>query len=129
MQIKHAHCAPERIGNPDFATAPACSKNRDALDAATNVLTEKKSTNQGSASRRRRRFMCYHLLDRPDVGGRASGASQEAQDVPNQEGRRITLFRPADDTSKTLSKMVLWLPDFGEQPNEVLAEFGCSAFH
>src|SRR6266702_3065212 len=36
--------APELVNNPDYATAPARSKNRDALNAAMNELTQKKST-------------------------------------------------------------------------------------
>src|SRR5690242_14098210 len=36
--------APEFLTDPDYATAPARSKNRDALNAAINKLTEKKST-------------------------------------------------------------------------------------
>src|SRR6516165_10816605 len=36
--------APEWIGNPDFATAPARSKNRDALNAAIEQRTVTKST-------------------------------------------------------------------------------------
>jgi crotonobetainyl-CoA:carnitine CoA-transferase CaiB-like acyl-CoA transferase len=36
--------APELATNPHYATAPARSNNRDALNAEINVLTEKKST-------------------------------------------------------------------------------------
>ena len=36
--------APELVAHPDYATAPARSKNRDALNAELGKLTEKKST-------------------------------------------------------------------------------------
>ena len=36
--------APELVTNPDYATAPARSKNRDALNAVIDRLTQKKST-------------------------------------------------------------------------------------
>src|SRR6476619_4789478 len=36
--------APELVSNPDYATAPARSKNRDALNAEISKLTETKST-------------------------------------------------------------------------------------
>ena len=36
--------APELVTNPDYATAPARSKNRDALNETIGRLTEKKST-------------------------------------------------------------------------------------
>jgi formyl-CoA transferase len=36
--------APNLPKRPEYATAPARSKNRDALNAEINALTEKKST-------------------------------------------------------------------------------------
>ena len=36
--------APELVANPDYATAPLRSKNRDALNAEIDACTEKKST-------------------------------------------------------------------------------------
>src|SRR5450755_3374799 len=43
-RLCHAIGAPEFITREDFSTAPARSKNRDALNAAISKLTEKKST-------------------------------------------------------------------------------------
>jgi crotonobetainyl-CoA:carnitine CoA-transferase CaiB-like acyl-CoA transferase len=42
--------APELLTNRDYATAPARSKNREALNAAISILTERKSTTLGSVS-------------------------------------------------------------------------------
>jgi crotonobetainyl-CoA:carnitine CoA-transferase CaiB-like acyl-CoA transferase len=60
--------APEFLTNPDYATAPTGSKNRDALNAAIGRLTEKKSTetwvrelNEAGVPLR------PDLFDRPDV--------------------------------------------------------------
>jgi hypothetical protein len=39
--------APELVTNPDYATAPARSNNRYALNAVINALTEQKSTETG----------------------------------------------------------------------------------
>jgi crotonobetainyl-CoA:carnitine CoA-transferase CaiB-like acyl-CoA transferase len=47
-----------------------------------------------------------------------------AQDVPNAEGRHIRLVGQPVTLSRTPSKMVARPPEFGEQTDEVLAEFG-----
>ena len=47
-----------------------------------------------------------------------------AQDVPNPEGRHIRLVGQPFTLSRTPSKMVARPPEFGEQTEEVLAEFG-----
>jgi crotonobetainyl-CoA:carnitine CoA-transferase CaiB-like acyl-CoA transferase len=47
-----------------------------------------------------------------------------AQDVPNAEARHIRLVDQPVTLSRTPSKMVARPPEFGEQTDEVLAEFG-----
>jgi len=46
------------------------------------------------------------------------------QDVPNAEARHIRLVGQPVTLSRTPSKMVARPPEFGEQTDEVLAEFG-----
>jgi formyl-CoA transferase len=50
-----------------------------------------------------------------------------AQEVPNDEGRDITLVSQPFTLSRTPSKLVVRPPEFGEQTDEVLAEFGFSS--
>ena len=50
-----------------------------------------------------------------------------AQDVPNEENRHIRLVGQPVTLSRTPSRMVARPPDFGEQTEEVLAEFGFAA--
>jgi len=50
-----------------------------------------------------------------------------AQDVPNDEDRRIRLVGQPVTLSRTPSKMVARPPEFGEQTDEVLNEFGFGA--
>ena len=47
-----------------------------------------------------------------------------AQDVPNDEGRHIRLVGQPVTLSRTPSRMVARPPEFGEQTDEVLKEFG-----
>jgi crotonobetainyl-CoA:carnitine CoA-transferase CaiB-like acyl-CoA transferase len=78
--------APELVSNPDYATAPARSKNRDALNAEISKLTEKKSTETWvRETQRRRRALRPDLCDRPDVRGRPSQASRHR---PGRSERR-----------------------------------------
>jgi len=50
-----------------------------------------------------------------------------AQDVPNAENRHIRLVGQPVTLSRAPSKMAARPPEFGEQTEEVLAEFGFSA--
>jgi crotonobetainyl-CoA:carnitine CoA-transferase CaiB-like acyl-CoA transferase len=50
-----------------------------------------------------------------------------AQDVPNAENRHIRLAVQPFTLSRTPSKMAAQPPEFGEQTDEVLAEFGFGA--
>ena len=47
-----------------------------------------------------------------------------AQDVPNAENRHIRLVGQPVTLSRTPSRMAARPPEFGEQTEEVLAEFG-----
>jgi crotonobetainyl-CoA:carnitine CoA-transferase CaiB-like acyl-CoA transferase len=50
-----------------------------------------------------------------------------AQDVPNEDNRQIRLVGQPVTLSRTPSKMAARPPEFGEQTEEVLAEFGFTA--
>ena len=50
-----------------------------------------------------------------------------AQDVPNAEDRHIRLVGQPVTLSRTPTRMVARPPEFGEQTDEVLAEFGFTA--
>ena len=60
--------APELVTNPDYATAPLRSKNRDALNAEIDRLTRKEiDRDLGQGVERGRRALRSDLFDRPDV--------------------------------------------------------------
>jgi formyl-CoA transferase len=120
--------APEWIDNPDYATAPARSKNRDALNATINVLTEKKSSGTWVTELNAAGVPCgpIYSIDQMFADAQVEHLGI-AQDVPNPEGRHIRLVGQPMTLSRTPSKMVARPPEFGEQTDEVLAEFGFSA--
>lgn len=117
--------APELISNPDYATAPARSKHRDALNAKINEVTVKKSTETWVADLNAAGVPCGpiysidQVFDDPQVQYLGM-----AQDVPNDENRRIRLVGQPVTLSRTPSKLAARPPEYGEQTEQVLAEFG-----
>jgi crotonobetainyl-CoA:carnitine CoA-transferase CaiB-like acyl-CoA transferase len=120
--------APELVTNPDYVTAPARSKNRDALNAILNVLTAKKSTDAWVKELNAAGVPCgpIYSIDQMFDDDQVKHLGI-AQDVPNAENRHIRLIGQPVTLSRTPSKMVARPPEFGEQTDEVLAEFGFSA--
>nr|QDF39315.1 CoA transferase [Bradyrhizobium symbiodeficiens] len=120
--------APELCSHPDYATAPARSKNRDALNAEIEKRTLTKSTDSWVRELNEAGVPCgpIYAIDQmfEDAQVKHLGI---AQDVPNDEDRHIRLVGQPVTLSRTPSKMVARPPDFGEQTEEVLKEFGLSA--
>ena len=110
---------------PEYATAPDRSKNRKALNAELNKLTEKKTTDTWVRELNEAGVPCgpIYSIDQTfdDAQVKHLGI---AQDVPNTEGRHIRLVGQPMKLSRTPSKMAAPPPEFGEQTDEVLAEFG-----
>ena len=117
--------APEWIANPDYATGPARSKNRDALNAEINALTEKKSTESWVRELNAAGVPCgpIYSIDQMFADAQVQHLGI-AQDVPNPEGRHMRLLGQPVTLSRTPSKMAARPPEFGEQTDKVLAEFG-----
>src|SRR6202043_2058204 len=84
--------APELVTDPDYATAPARSKNRDALNATISALTEKKTTDTWFRELNAAGVPCgpmYAIAQMfEDDQVKHLGI---AQDVPNAENRHIRL--------------------------------------
>ena len=120
--------APEWITNPDYATAPERSKNRDALNAEINKLTETKSTETWVRELNAAGVPCgpIYAIDQMFEDAQVKHLGM-AQDVPNDDNRHIRLVGQPFTLSRTPSRMAARPPEFGEQTEEVLAEFGFGA--
>ena len=120
--------APEFITNPDYATADARSKNRDALNAEISKLTEKKSTETWVNEFNEAGVPCgpIYSIDQmfDDAQVRHLGIAQE---VPNDQDREIRLVGQPVTLSRTPSHLVARPPEVGEQTDELLTEFGFAA--
>jgi crotonobetainyl-CoA:carnitine CoA-transferase CaiB-like acyl-CoA transferase len=119
--------APELITDPDYATTPARSKNRDALNAAIGARTEQRSTAEWVKAFNDAGVPCgpiYAINEMfEDAQVKHLGI---AQGVPTDDDHDITLVGQPFTLSRTPSKMAARPPEFGEQTAEVLTEFGFS---
>jgi formyl-CoA transferase len=120
--------APELVTNPDYATAPARSKNRDALSAEINARTEKKTTDEWVNELNAASVPCgpIYSVDQMFADEQVKHLGI-AQQVPNDQGRDIRLVGQPFTLSRTPSRMAARPPEVGEQTDELLAEFGFTA--
>src|ERR1700751_2660293 len=117
--------APELVNRPEYATGPDRSKNRKALNAEINKYTEKKSSETWVKEFNTAGVPCGPIYSIDQVFADAQVQHLGiAQDVPNAEGRHIRLVGQPFTLSRTPSKMAVRPPEFGEQTDEVLVEFG-----
>ena len=121
----HAHRA---IRPPGFSHVAARSKNRDALNAEINKYTEKKSTETWVNELNAAGVPCgpIYTIDQVFEDAQVKHLGM-AQDVPNAEDRHIRLVAQPVTLSRTPSRMAARPPEFGEQTEEVLSEFGFAA--
>jgi crotonobetainyl-CoA:carnitine CoA-transferase CaiB-like acyl-CoA transferase len=117
--------APDLPSRPEYATGPDRSKNRKQLNAEINKLTEKKTSETWVREFNAAGVPCgpIYSIDQMFADAQVEHLKM-AQDVPNPEGRHIRLVGQPFTLSRTPSKMVARPPEFGEQTEEVLAEFG-----
>jgi crotonobetainyl-CoA:carnitine CoA-transferase CaiB-like acyl-CoA transferase len=120
--------APDLVNRPEYATGPDRSKNRKALNAEINTYTEKKSSETWVKEFNAAGVPCgpIYSIDQVFADAQVEHLGM-AQDVPNAEGRHIRLVGQPFTLSRTPSRMAARPPEFGEQTEEILTEFGFSA--
>jgi formyl-CoA transferase len=120
--------APELARRAEYATAPSRSKNRDALNAEIDALTQRKSTDTWVRELNAAGVPCgpIYAIDQVFADEQVKHLGI-AQDVPNADGGHITLVGQPVALSRTPSRMAVRPPEFGEQTDDVLAEFGFGA--
>jgi crotonobetainyl-CoA:carnitine CoA-transferase CaiB-like acyl-CoA transferase len=119
--------APDLPNRPEYATAPDRSKNRKQLNAEISRLTEKKSSEAWVKEFNAAGVPCgpIYSIDQMFSDAQVKHLGM-ARDVPSAEGREIRLVGQPFTLSRTPSQMAARPPEFGEQTDEVLAEFGFS---
>jgi formyl-CoA transferase len=117
--------APDLPNRPEYATAPDRSKNRKQLNAEINKYTEKKSSETWVREFNAAGVPCgpIYSIDQVFADAQVQHLGM-AQHVPNDENRHIQLVSQPVTLSRTPSKMAARPPEFGEQTEEVLSEFG-----
>jgi crotonobetainyl-CoA:carnitine CoA-transferase CaiB-like acyl-CoA transferase len=120
--------APDLPNRPEYATGPDRSKNRKALNAEINKLTVTKSSETWVREFNAAGVPCgpIYSIDQMFDDAQVKHLGM-AQDVPNEDGRHLRLVGQPFTLSRTPSRMAARPPEFGEQTEEVLAEFGFSA--
>jgi crotonobetainyl-CoA:carnitine CoA-transferase CaiB-like acyl-CoA transferase len=117
--------APDLVNRPEYAIGPDRSKNRKQLNAEISKLTEKKSSVTWVKEFNAAGVPCGPIYSIDQVFADAQVEHLGiAQDVPNDEGRHIRLVGQPFTLSRTPNRMAARPPEFGEQTEEVLVEFG-----
>jgi len=120
--------AEELMGNPDYATAAARSKNRDALNAALDTHLADRTSAEWVERLNRAGVACgpIYSVDKvfADPQVEHLGVVQDI-DTGDARGRLRVLGQPVS-LSRTPSRLVAAPPECGEHTEEVLREFGFS---
>jgi len=120
--------APELVTHADYRTEADRSKNRAALNAEIEKCTVKRSTEAWVKDLNEAGVPCGPIYAIDQVFEDVQVKHLDiAQDVPNAENRHIRLVGQPVTLSRTPSRMVARPPEFGEQTDEILAEFGFDA--
>lgn len=116
---------PDLPNRPEYKTGPDRSTNRKALNAEINKYTVTKSSEAWVKEFNAAGVPCgpIYSIDQVFADAQVEHLGM-AQHVPNDENRQICLVGQPFTLSRTPSRMAARPPEFGEQTEEVLAEFG-----
>lgn len=120
--------APELVSRDEYKTSPDRSRNRDALNAEIEKRTLTRSTADWVRDLNAEGVPCGPIYAIDEMFDDAQVKHLRiAADVPNAEGRDLKLVAQPFTLSRTPAKMAARPPQFGEQTEEILKEFGFDA--
>jgi len=116
------------VNHPDYATPQIRRKNREQLNALINEITEKETTAALIERMNKASIPCgpVYSIDQAFADPQVQHLGI-AQDVPSKALGTIKLIGQPFRLSRTKTEMVTGAPDYGEQSDEILGEFGYGA--
>jgi formyl-CoA transferase len=116
------------VSHPDYATPQVRRKNREPLNALINTITEKEDTAPLIERMNGASIPCgpVYSIDQAFADPQVKHLGV-AKDVPSKALGAIKLIGQPLSLSRTPTQMVTGAPDYGEQSDEILAEFGYNA--
>jgi len=123
----HSLGAPELIKQPEYATAAARSKNRDALNDEINAHTVKRTSADWVARLNEAGVPCGPIFSIDQMFADPQVEHLGIAQPVRKKGKEMKLVAQAMSLSRTPSKLVSWPPELGEHTDQVLKEFGFKA--
>jgi len=114
--------------HPDYATPPVRRKNREVLNALVTAITEKETTDALIERMNGAGIPCgpVYSIDQAFADPQVKHLGI-AKEVASKALGKIKVIGQPFGLSRTRTEMVTGAPDYGEQADEILGEFGYSA--
>jgi crotonobetainyl-CoA:carnitine CoA-transferase CaiB-like acyl-CoA transferase len=123
----HALGDPDLITRPEYATAAARSKNRDALNAEIDAYTVKRTSADWVERLNEAGVPSGPIYSIDQVFGDPQVEHLKMAQPVKKKGKEMKLVGQPVSLSRTPSKLVSWPPTLGEHTDQVLQEFGFRA--
>jgi crotonobetainyl-CoA:carnitine CoA-transferase CaiB-like acyl-CoA transferase len=123
----HALGDPDLITRPEYATAAARSKNRDALNAEIDAHTVKRTSADWVERLNEAGVPSGPIYSIDQMFGDPQVEHLKMAQPVKKKGKEMKLVGQPVSLSRTPSKLVSWPPTLGEHTDQVLKEFGFRA--
>jgi formyl-CoA transferase len=123
----HSLGDPDLITRPEYATAAARSKNRDALNAEIDAHTVKRTSADWVERLNEAGVPSGPIYSIDQMFGDPQVEHLKMAQPVKKKGKEMKLVGQPVSLSRTPSKLVSWPPGLGEHTDQVLKEFGFRA--
>ena len=123
----HSLGDPDLITRPEYATAAARSKNRDALNAKIDAHTVKRTSADWVERLNEAGVPSGPIYSIDQMFGDPQVEHLKMAQPVKKKGKEMKLVGQPVSLSRTPSKLVTWPPGLGEHTDQVLKEFGFRA--